>query len=63
MKKEELNNILEIGSEVGITIFVKAIKDGYTIEEAKATAVFGLHNLGFKKLFIDSFLKNLNLTN
>ena len=63
MKKEELNNILEIGSDMGMRIFEKGIKDGYTIEQAKTAAVFGLHLLGFKKLFIDSFLKNLNLTN
>ena len=63
MTKTELNKILEIGSEIGLTFFEKAVKDGYTFENAKITAAFALHNLGFKKLFIDSFLKNLKPNN
>lgn len=61
MNKEKLNEILEIGSEIGLELFEKAIKNGYTFENAKIIAAFGLHNLGFKKLFIESFLKNLKI--
>jgi len=63
MTKAELNKILEIGSEIGLTFFEKAIEDGCNFENAKIIASFALHNLGFKKLFIDSFLKNLKTIN
>jgi len=63
MTKAELIKILEIGSETGLTFFEQAIKDGYNFENAKIIAAFVLHNLGFKKLFIESFLKNLKTNN
>ena len=63
MKKEELIKIIEAGSEIALKIFEQAIKEGNNFENAKIIAAFSLHNLGFKKLFIESFLKNLKINN